>query len=112
MKIWIPKTVDLYENGVLFQRTIQRTENGPIEIVYPSKDEDGYCTSCDKGSCTATPGCLAISNPPHQDGEDIQIDEWCELTDRQKLVLIRHAPKWTVLELIEEVEQMLKGNNK
>lgn len=43
---------------------------------------------------------------------DIEIDEWNALTDKQKLVLIRHAPDWTVLELIEEVEQMLKGNNK
>lgn len=43
---------------------------------------------------------------------DIQIDEWNGLTDKQKLILIRHAPDWTVLQLIEQVEDMLKGNNK
>lgn len=42
----------------------------------------------------------------------IQIDEWNGLTDKQKLILIRHAPDWTVLQLIEQVEDMLKGNNK
>lgn len=46
------------------------------------------------------------------ESEDIQIDEWNGLNDKQKLILIRHAPDWTVLQLIEQVEDMLKGNNK
>jgi hypothetical protein len=46
------------------------------------------------------------------DSEDIQIDEWNGLTDKHKVVLIRHAPNWTTLQLIEEVETMLKGLNK
>ena len=36
---------------------------------------------------------------------------WVELTDRQKLVLIKHAQDWTALQLIEEVETMLRINN-
>lgn len=37
--------------------------------------------------------------------------EWVGLSDKQKLILIKHAPNWTVLDLIEEVEQMLKEKN-
>jgi hypothetical protein len=44
--------------------------------------------------------------------EDIQIDEWNGLTDKHKVVLIREALNWTTLQLIEEVETMLKGLNK
>lgn len=33
------------------------------------------------------------------------------LTDKQKLVLIKHAPDWTTLQLIEETETMLRINN-
>ena len=33
------------------------------------------------------------------------------LTDKQKLVLIKHAPNWTILQLIEEVETTLRINN-
>lgn len=46
------------------------------------------------------------------ESQEIQIDEWNGLTDKQKLVLIRNEPNWTALQLIEEVEVMLKGNNK
>ena len=43
--------------------------------------------------------------------DEIEIDEWNGLTDRQKLVLIKHAPDWTTLQLIEETETMLRINN-
>ena len=36
---------------------------------------------------------------------------WCELTDKQKVILIRNAPNWTALQLIEETETTLKVNN-
>lgn len=36
---------------------------------------------------------------------------WCELTDKQKVILIRNAPNWSVLQLIEETEITLKVNN-
>lgn len=36
---------------------------------------------------------------------------WCELTDKQKVILIRNAPNWTSLQLIEETEKTLKVNN-
>lgn len=36
MTTWIPKIVELYgKGGELQQKTIQRTENGPIEVIYP-----------------------------------------------------------------------------
>jgi len=44
--------------------------------------------------------------------EDIYIEEWNGLTDKHKVLLIRNAPNWTTLQLIEEVETMLKGLNK
>lgn len=33
------------------------------------------------------------------------------LTDKQKLILIKHAPDWTTLQLIEEIETMIKIEN-
>lgn len=36
---------------------------------------------------------------------------WYELTDKQKVILIRNAPNWTALQLIEETEKTLKVNN-
>lgn len=36
---------------------------------------------------------------------------WQGLTDKQKLVLIKHSPDWTVLQLLEEVETMIRLNN-
>ena len=34
--IWSPKFVELRdENGKLLQKTVQHTEDGPIEILYP-----------------------------------------------------------------------------
>lgn len=46
------------------------------------------------------------------ESEDIQIDEWNGLTDTHKVVLIREAPNWTTLQLIEEVETTLRILNK
>jgi len=42
---------------------------------------------------------------------DIQISEWNGLSDKNKVILIRHAPNWTTLELIEAVEAELKFKN-
>jgi hypothetical protein len=36
---WTPKYTKLYSDGQLIQRTVQRTENGPIEIL-PLDDQD------------------------------------------------------------------------
>ena len=36
---------------------------------------------------------------------------WCGLTDKQKVILIRNAPNWTALQLIEETEKTLEVNN-
>jgi len=33
------------------------------------------------------------------------------LTDKQKLILIKHAPDWTTLQLMEEIETMIRINN-
>ncbi len=54
--------------------------------------------------------CAVCDHVANQSAE-IQIDEWNELTDKQKLILIRHAPDWTTLQLIEETETMLRINN-
>jgi hypothetical protein len=43
--------------------------------------------------------------------EGIQIDTWNGLTDSQKVILVRHAPNLTTLQLIEEVETTLRINN-
>lgn len=51
----------------------------------------------------------ALAEP---EGEDIQIDEWNGLTDKVKVELVRAAPKLTVLELIELVEEELRIKNK
>ena len=42
---------------------------------------------------------------------EITIDEWNGLTDKAKVLLIRNSPNWTTLQLIEEVEAILKANN-
>jgi hypothetical protein len=55
---------------------------------------------------------LANRTAIRSDTEDIQIDEWNGLTDKAKLALVRAAPKLTVLELIEAVEEELRIKNK
>jgi hypothetical protein len=37
--------------------------------------------------------------------------EWVGLTDGLKVILIKNAPNWTVIQLIEETEQLLKDQN-
>ena len=47
------------------------------------------------------------------DDDDIQdyVKPWVGLSDELKVILIKNAPNWTVIELIEEVELLLKLRN-
>jgi hypothetical protein len=74
--------------------------------------EQGKKLVCpDEMNCASVMRFAAKTILEHED-PDIQIDEWNGLTDKHKVVLIRHAPNWTTLQLIEEVETMLKELNK
>lgn len=37
--------------------------------------------------------------------------KWVGLTDELKVILIKNAPNWTAIQLIEETELLLKGKN-
>jgi hypothetical protein len=37
--------------------------------------------------------------------------EWVGLTDKLKVILIKNAPNWTAIQLIEETELLLKDKN-
>lgn len=126
MSNWTPKIVELRHNGVLVQKTIQRTENGPIELLDVSGLQDKPVAYQD----TAKPDELVSAEDwdnidpqwhfmyrplyahPQPAHDEITIDEWNGLTDKAKVLLIRHAPNWTTLQLIEEVEATLKASNK
>lgn len=36
---------------------------------------------------------------------------WVGLSDKMKVILIKNAPNWTTIQLIEEVELLLKERN-
>lgn len=48
------------------------------------------------------------------DDDDIQdyVKPWIGLSDKLKVILVKQAPDWTVIQLIEEVEQLLKDLNR
>lgn len=81
---WVKRACNLHPNAPIVQELL-------AQFSYVAA-----CAVCDH-----------IAN--HSD--DIQISEWNGLSDKNKVILIRHAPNWTTLELIEAVEAELKFKN-
>jgi len=54
--------------------------------------------------------CVVRFHETNKEPSSIELP-WCGLTDKQKVILIRNAPNWTALQLIEETETTLKVNN-
>lgn len=72
-------------------------ENIPCAVcgATPQPQQERKCDNCGEfGSCCQQPQ-----------------REWVGLTDGLKVILIKNAPNWTVIQLIEETEQLLKDQN-
>ena len=89
---------------------LEKQDQEPVEWgVDWGKAGDTPCVSIIKRKSGGGIEVMAVEYAPPQD--EIEIDTWNGLTDKQKLVLIKYAPDWTTLLLIEEVETTLRINN-
>ena len=89
---------------------LEKSYQGTVEWgVDWGKAGDMSCVSIIKRKEDGGIEVLAVEYGPSQ--SEIEIDVWNGLTDAQKIILVRNAKEWTSLQLIEEVETMLRINN-
>ena len=82
----------------------KKPDDQTMLYTHPPKREPDY---------NICPTCGGMADDPIVPLEQRHIPkrEWVGLTDELKIILIKNAPNWTAIQLIEETELLLKEKN-